>query len=167
MKKFFILVLATIPLLSMNAQVKYQGEVNLNTYTHVSSYEFETIHGARVEDNLFFGLGLGYMSYQYEKNDGTYTTGYGDASSLFANFKYFHPVNFPIKPFASLSSGFLMGGWYETKRHAFLASIGVGAMWWRLKIQADCSYSPNYHAGNYTAKFGIGFMFGKALKKNA
>ena len=155
MKKFILLiVLATISLVSMNAQVKYHSELNLSTYTCLPSIELETIQGVTIGDNLSVGAGVGLVYVRLDEESPQ------DDATIFANAKYYQPVNFPIKPFASLSSGVMWAPWHSWSRPDFFANLGVGAMWRKLKLQVDCSYGPRIYPGSdFTCKIGIGFVF--------
>lgn len=159
MKKFILLiVLATISLVSMNAQVKYHSELNLSTYTCLPSIELETIQGVTIGDNLSVGAGIGLTSFRLvhlEEDESSL-----EKMTLLANAKYYQPVNFPIKPFASLSSGVMLAPWNYHNYPRFFANLGVGAMWRKLKFQVDCSYAPKVYPFNpFTCKIGIGFVF--------
>ena len=164
MKKLFLLfVLTTISLVSMNAQVKYHSELNLSTYTCLPSVELETVQGVTIGDNLSVGAGVGLVYVEILNGDGDSQTD----MTLLANAKYYQPVNFPIKPFASLSSGVMYSPWHPRGGASFLANLGVGAMWRKLKLQVDCSYGPRIYPGSdFTCKIGIGFVFTAKKKKS-
>ena len=163
MKKFILLiVLATISLVSMNAQVKYHSELSLSTYTCLPSIELETIQGVTIGDNLSVGAGVGCVRVRIQEGiEGEFDEIIENEMTWFANAKYYQPVNFPIKPFASLSSGVMWTPWHSySKRADFFANLGVGAMWRKLKLQVDCSYGPRIYPGSdFTCKIGIGFVF--------
>ena len=162
MKKILlIIVLATISLVSMNAQVKYHSELNLSTYTCLPSVELETVQGVTIGDLFSVGAGVGLVYVElFDADSQTDIT-------LLANAKYYQPVNFPIKPFASLSSGVLYSPQHPRMGACFLANLGVGAMWRKLKLQVDCSYGPRIYPGSdFTCKIGIGFVFTAKKKKS-
>ena len=86
MKKFILLiVLATISLVSMNAQVKYHSELNLSTYTCLPSIELETIQGVTIGDNLSVGAGVGLVYVRLDEESPQ------DDATIFANAKYYQP----------------------------------------------------------------------------
>lgn len=144
MKKILlIIVLATISLVSMNAQVKYHSELTgsymLGRYRSI--IEIETIQGVKFADVVSVGIGLGCNML----NDISFP--------LSVNAKGFLPTDFPIQPFATLSVGALVsprGGGVP-----MFVNPGIGARWKKLKLEAG------YHFDSYDhrLKIGIGIIF--------
>lgn len=133
-------MLATISLVSMNAQVKYHSELTASSLVG-SAFELETIQGVKFADVVSVGVGFGFNT--------LYTLSY----PVFVNAKGFLPTDFPIQPFATLSVGSLISPLGPGA--SFFVNPGIGARWKKLKLETG------YHYDSYSHRFkiGIGIIF--------
>ena len=105
--KFALLAFAmTFSMNSFSQVNKYQGEVNASYGIGVGTYNvnrfcIETVHGIRLNPNVFLGLGLGYNSLT---KDGSSV----NIVPVFANIKGYLPSE-SLKPFGSLDFGYGIG----------------------------------------------------------
>ena len=105
--KFALLALAmTFTVNSFSQESKYQGEVSTSYGIGVGTYNanrfcIETVHGVRLNPNVFLGLGLGYNSLT---KDGSSV----GIIPVFANVKGYIPAK-NVKPFGSLDFGYGIG----------------------------------------------------------
>jgi len=105
--KFALLVLAmTFTMNSFSQVIKYQGEINTSYgigvgTLNINRFCIETVHGIRLNPDIFLGLGLGYNSLT---NNGASV----DIIPIFANVKGYVPSK-GLKPFGSLDFGYGMG----------------------------------------------------------
>lgn len=86
--------------------IKYQGEVDLGYSIGVGDFalnrlNLHTIHGAKINQNLSLGVGIG-LDYYHE--------GGGDLMMpIFVNAKGYYPVTEKFSPYASLDLGYGVG----------------------------------------------------------
>jgi len=105
--KFALLAIAmTVTMNSFSQGNKYQGEVSTSYGIGVGTYNanrfcIETVHGIRLNTDVFLGLGLGYNSLT---KDGSSV----GIIPVFANIKGYVPSE-SLKPFGSLDFGYGIG----------------------------------------------------------
>ncbi len=141
-KFYFTLMLILAALISMSAQeIKYQGEVDLGASITTEGYQtgrpvanFRSIHGARVGDYLFAGLGFGADWYFFDEGSS------GDDSEVvvpvFVNLKGYYPVNDSFSPFLSLDLGYGFGVTQSISGEGgFVFSPAIGFQYKKFQLQ--------------------------------
>ena len=141
-KYFFTLVVSLASLITMSAQeIRYQGEVDLGASITTEGYQngrpvanFRTIHGARVGDYLFAGLGFGADWYFFDEGSS------GDDSEVvvpvFLNLKGYYPVKDSLSPFISLDLGYGFGVTQSISGEGgFVFSPAIGLQYRKFQFQ--------------------------------
>lgn len=140
--------------------VWYQGEAALGLAigNGMTGPIVETVHGVHITKYAFVGVGLGLH----------YPIDYGDPLvPLFADFKFYYPVNDKIAPFLNIDAG------YEMCEAGIYFGVGIGLKYKRWQFSAgvrgngiydyyDYYYSSYYDEGQTTRCYGflkIGFTF--------
>lgn len=138
--------------------VWYQGEVALGLAVGngMTGPVVETVHGIHITKYAFVGAGVG-LHYPIE---------YGDPLvPLFANVKFYYPVNDKIAPFLSIDAG------YDVCEDGIYFSVGAGLKYKRWQFSAGVrgngifGYDNYYYSSYYyeeTRCYGflkIGFTF--------
>lgn len=137
----------------------YQGEVDLGLAigNGMTGPIIETVHGIRITQYAFVGLGLGLH----------YPIDFGDPLvPLFADLKFYYPVTDKIAPFLDVAAG------YDVCEDGLFFSVGVGLKYKRWQFSAGVrgndiydyydSYYSSYYEGTSTRCYGflkVGFTF--------
>lgn len=165
-KFYFTLMLILASLISMSAQeIKYQGEVDLGASITTEGNQtgrpvanFRTIHGARVGDYLFAGLGFGADWYFFDEGSS------GDDSEVvvpvFVNLKGYYPVNDSFSPFLSLDLGYGFGVTQSISGEGgfvFSPAIGFQYKKFQLQIGYERQSISNDALGSCNLRFGVVF----------
>ena len=163
MKKVLLaLGLLLISFVSMNAEeIKYQGEVDLGCGFIVSGFQqgkpvpnFRTIHGVKIGEYLFTGIGIGADWYLFDRGSD------GDDSEavvpVFADVKGYYPVNENFKPFVALDLGCGFGVSQSISGNSgFLFSPAVGIQY--KKFQVQIGYQTNLDIKTCLVRVGVVF----------
>lgn len=140
--------------------VWYQGEVALGLAVGngTTGPIVETVHGIHISKYAFVGAGIGLH----------YPVDYGDPLvPLFADFKFYYPVNNKIAPFLNIDAG------YEVCEAGTYFGVGIGLKYkrWQFSVGVrgngmyddnDYYYSSYYYEEPTTRCYGflkIGFTF--------
>lgn len=130
----------------------YQGELNFGyglggtvkddhdkDDAHFARAFIETIHGARINEYAFVGLGAGFH-YAYDKKN---VAGYDDEGvgivPLFIDLKGYYPVTDDFAPYVAVDLGYGLPvlnskGSYSELTGGFYASYGIGLNWRKLNF---------------------------------
>lgn len=115
----------------------YQGEIDLGIAIGggMTGPILETIHGIHISKYAFVGAGLGIH----------YPIDYGDPLiPLFADFKFYYPLNETIAPFLNIDAG------YEVCEGGVYFSAGLGLKYKRWSFSAGVR-------GNATDNYGVSY----------
>ncbi len=164
MKKIALLIaLAAATLAASAQQARYQGQVDLGYSVGIGAngtgrVNLHTIHGARIGDYAYAGLGLGVDFYHQLKDDGT---GWGELMlPVFVDLKGYYPVNSHFAPFIALDLGYSTG---LTKgvssAGGFLCSPAVGVKHKRFQAQVG------YTSQHFSEQGSLGFTTGACQLK--
>ena len=120
----------------------YQGEIDLGIAIGggMTGPILETIHGIHISKYAFVGAGLGIH----------YPIDYGDPLiPLFADFKFYYPLNETIAPFLNIDAGYEVceGGVY------FSAGLGLKYKRWSFSAGVRGNATDNY-GGSYGFPYG-------------
>lgn len=131
----------------------YQGELNFGyglggkvkdddghkDDAYFSRAFIETIHGVRINEYAFAGLGAGFQ-YAYDKENriGFDEDGVGFVP-VFLDLKGYYPVTDNFAPYVAIDLGYGIPvvnseGRYETLKGGFYASYGIGLNWRKLNF---------------------------------
>jgi len=164
MKKLIIISIAIFMGFMISIQgeeIKYQGEVLLGSSIVISDTQqgrpvinFRTIHGARIGQYLFTGMGIGADWYLFDFGSD------GDDSEavvpVFVNVKGYYPVSKEFSPLISLDLGYGFGVSQGIKgKNGFLFSPAIGIQY--KKFQAQIGYESNLSIKTCQLKVGLIF----------
>ena len=167
MKKiiFTIMILMTSSFM-MNAQeINYQGEVGLGGSITTDGYQtgravanFRTIHGAKIGDYLFTGLGFGADWYFFDEGSS------GDDSEVvipvFLNLKGYYPGNKHFKPFVSLDLGYGFGVTQSISGEGgFMYSPAIGFQYKKFQMQVGYEHQSISGSGFGSCHLRVGVVF--------
>lgn len=162
----------------------YQGELNFGygvggtakdsdgdkDDAYYSRAFIETVHGVRINEYAFVGLGAGFQ-YAYDKKNivGFDEDGVG-VVPIFLDLKGYYPVTDNFAPYVAVDLGYglpVVGseGSYGTKlKGGFYASYGIGLNWRKLNFGLGWqhqSFKYNYEDGDSSDSFGVNSFYVK------
>ena len=162
----FTVVLLLASSLLMNAQeIKYQSEVDLGASITTNGYQtgtavanFRTIHGGKIGDYFFTGLGFGADWYFFDQGSS------GDDSEVvipvFLNMKGYYPAKKHFKPFVSLDLGYGFGVTQSISGEGgFMYSPAIGFQYKKFQFQVGYEHQSisGIEFGSCQIKAGVVF----------
>lgn len=138
---FTVVLLLTSSLLVNAQEIMYQGEVDLGASITTNGYQtgkavanFRTIHGVKIGDYLFTGLGFGADWYFFDEGSS------GDDSEVvvpvFLNLKAYYPANKKFSPFVSLDLGYGFGVTQSISGEGgFMIAPAIGFQYKKMQFQ--------------------------------
>lgn len=162
----FTVVFLLASSLLMNAQdIKYQGEVDLGASITTNGFQtgkavanFRTIHGGKIGDYLFTGLGFGADWYFFDEGSS------GDDSEViipvFLNLKGYYPASKRLLPFVSLDLGYGFGVTQSISGEGgFMFAPAIGFQYKKMQFQVGYEHQSisGIDLGSCQIKVGVVF----------
>lgn len=138
----------------------YRGEMNFGYALGLSGAPdrvvFETIHGSRINDYAFVGLGFGFNAYKDMLiYDGySFDSGWGMTVPIFLDLKGFYPVSDDFSPYIDLGLGASVGV-MEIDGAGFFTNVGFGINY--KKFNLGMNFQSDNKAKGFAFKIGVVF----------
>ena len=140
---------------------RYRGELNFGYALGLGDngldrVVFETVHGSKINQYAFVGIGTGFHAYRGLASFEGYGIEevWGMTVPIFLDLKGFYPVSDDFSPYIDLGLGASVGV-MEIDGTGFLANVGVGINYKKLNV--GLNFQSDNKAKGFVFKVGLAF----------